>query len=412
MKSFYLIVFLSLSLSVQQASAQRICCDFLDVIAPICSFEVVQDASPAGYYLFRGVEGCEYIFSHCQGGGSFTGDPYLTIADEDCNAIVWNDDSCGLGSELTWTCTSTAFFQLHMGTFNSGCTALTRTLAYKINSPVPAISINTVSPICPGQSVELTAISDFPVSWSPATGLSCNVCPNPIASPNSTTTYTASTTSGCCNNSTTITVVVKTQYNITQEESICSGSTFSFAGNDLSQSGSYMHTFNAVNGCDSIVTLNLDVVDITPTIESFGGVLTTPQAGFSYQWIDCDNGNAPIAGANSQFFVPTSDGNYAVQISSEIGCFGESDCAFVTQVQELNAAGDLVIFPNPTAGQFFISTKKPTTITIANELGQTVKQISLKAENRFIAEVNDLASGVYFVADASRSFVKKIAVIK
>jgi len=412
MKIHHSIFILSFCFASVKSEAQRICCDFLDIIAPNCSFQVIQDASPAGYYLFRGVEGCQYIFSHCSGGGSFSGDPYLTIADENCTAIAWNDDSCGLGSELTWDCPSTGFFQLHMGTFNSGCTALTRTLAYRINSPIPAISINTVSPICPGESIVLEAVSDFPVNWSPATGLSCNVCPNPSASPTASTTYTASTSNGCCSGSASITVVVKTQYNQTQNVSICAGSSFSFAGQSLTTSGTYTHVFEAVNQCDSTVTLNLSVVEIIPTISVFGGVITTPQPGFSYQWIDCDNGNAPVDGATSQFFVPGNDGNYAVQITSEIGCFGQSECSFVTGVEEMAVQNSVLIYPNPSSGHFYISADKPTNILITNELGQMVRNLRITSENGLTTEITGLAPGIYFVSDDAKTFVQKIAVIK
>ena len=52
----------------------------------------------------------------------------------------------------------------------------------------------TVNPtnatICPGQSVQLNASGGHAYSWSPATGLSCTDCPNPVASPLTTTTYT------------------------------------------------------------------------------------------------------------------------------------------------------------------------------------------------------------------------------
>ncbi|MGB0176604.1 MAG: PKD domain-containing protein, partial [Owenweeksia sp.] len=43
--------------------------------------------------------------------------------------------------------------------------------------------------ICPTQSVQLNASGGQAYSWSPATGLSCTNCPNPVASPLTTTTY-------------------------------------------------------------------------------------------------------------------------------------------------------------------------------------------------------------------------------
>lgn len=47
-----------------------------------------------------------------------------------------------------------------------------------------------------------------------------------------------------------------------------------------------------------------------------------------YQWVDCDDSNAPISGATSQSFTPTVSGNYAVEISSD-ACTELSDCNFI-----------------------------------------------------------------------------------
>ena len=70
--------------------------------------------------------------------------------------------------------------------------------------PVPLISLSPSVTVIAGQSVQLNAninneviISHF--IWTPASGLSCDVCYNPIATPTATTTYsfTATTNYGC-----------------------------------------------------------------------------------------------------------------------------------------------------------------------------------------------------------------------
>ena len=45
----------------------------------------------------------------------------------------------------------------------------------------------------------------------------------------------------------------------------------------------------------------------------------------TYQWVDCNNGNAPIANATNPTFTPTSTGSYAV-VLSEGGCSDISSC--------------------------------------------------------------------------------------
>jgi gliding motility-associated-like protein len=59
-----------------------------------------------------------------------------------------------------------------------------------------------------GQSAQLNATGNGTFSWNPTNGLSCTNCPNPIASPNATTTYYLTVcTNGCCETD-AVTVVV------------------------------------------------------------------------------------------------------------------------------------------------------------------------------------------------------------
>ncbi|MBK7304883.1 MAG: gliding motility-associated C-terminal domain-containing protein [Saprospiraceae bacterium] len=70
--------------------------------------------------------------------------------------------------------------------------------------------LGDVIPICIGESTTLISNPDarFKYSWSPPNGLSCNDCPNPIANPDSTTTYFVTVTDGQCEESDTLTVKV------------------------------------------------------------------------------------------------------------------------------------------------------------------------------------------------------------
>jgi hypothetical protein len=72
-----------------------------------------------------------------------------------------------------------------------GCTGSPMSFNIIVN-PLPNISIspNTVS-ITPGNSIQLTVTGATTYSWSPANGLSCTTCPNPVATPTTTTTYIA-----------------------------------------------------------------------------------------------------------------------------------------------------------------------------------------------------------------------------
>ncbi len=95
----------------------------------------------------------------------------------------------------------------------------------------------------------------------------------------------------------------------------------------------YTITGGAANGCDSVVTLDLTILpepDVSMTIS--GITLTVGDPTGTYQWIDCNNNNIAIGGANSQSYTPTSNGDYAVVVTSPGGCVDTSLCYSVTTI--------------------------------------------------------------------------------
>jgi gliding motility-associated-like protein len=95
-------------------------------------------------------------------------------------------------------------------TVSGGCANGTATVTVIVNQPgvsTPIVSA-TYSTICAGDTTELSVDSAATYDWTPATGLSCTNCANPIATPTVTTTYTVSVTGGCSEGSATITITI------------------------------------------------------------------------------------------------------------------------------------------------------------------------------------------------------------
>ena len=140
------------------------------------------------------------------------------------------------------------------------------------------------------------------------------------------------------------------------EASICAGERFLFGGFELTQSGTYTDSLQNQSGCDSLVVLNLRVVDLEAAIIEFEGNLITPLIeGASYQWIDCST-LQPIPGANVLSFTPTSTGSYAVIVSLN-GCSVTSDCKSVVVVSNSEIQQNeitVTIFPNPASDHITI----------------------------------------------------------
>ncbi|NVO03607.1 MAG: CotH kinase family protein [Bacteroidetes bacterium] len=81
------------------------------------------------------------------------------------------------------------------GTCSSGTASVTITVNQPSTLP-PTITVTNPT-ICIGDSTVLQSSSASTYLWSPATGLSCTNCQNPIATPTVTTTYTVSVTGSC-----------------------------------------------------------------------------------------------------------------------------------------------------------------------------------------------------------------------
>ena len=115
---------------------------------------------------------------------------------------------------------------------------------------------------------------------------------------------------------------------------------------------------SSIPNCDSTITIDLTIVTVDSTVTVEGDSLIANEENATYQWVDCDNGNAPISGATGQVFVPATSGNYAVQVTVN-GCTKTSKCFPVipSSLSSL-ALKNIQIFPNPTQGNIVVDLNK------------------------------------------------------
>jgi len=88
------------------------------------------------------------------------------------------------------------------------------------------LAIPNDTTICEGTSISITASGGINYNWGPASGLSCTGCPNPIATPTTTTTYSVTDSAlGCRASSAIVTIKVcaKPNPDITGHDSLCKG---------------------------------------------------------------------------------------------------------------------------------------------------------------------------------------------
>jgi len=166
----------------------------------------------------------------------------------------------------------------------------------------------------------------------------------------------------------------------------------------------------ATAGCDSIITLNL-TINPTPdnSITQNGASLTSTQTGATYQWIDCDNFNAPITGEVNQTFSPSSSGNYAVEVT--IGdCSSTSECRLVdfTGIDEIESL--ISVHPNPTKDEVTLSIGAEllgTGFVVTDNAGRIILTDTFKSSKQ-IVNLTRFDNGVYFIRTDKESPVKII----
>jgi gliding motility-associated-like protein len=117
-------------------------CDFNDSypytsITPTAAFQVVNLVYSGERYQFTGVQDMVYVFSYCQGGGSNVVDTQLEIFDLGGTSYEYNDDHCGLGSEITWVCPANGTYVIVTYEYNCNANGTNAgNMAYKV-MPAP-----------------------------------------------------------------------------------------------------------------------------------------------------------------------------------------------------------------------------------------------------------------------------------
>ena len=160
-----------------------------------------------------------------------------------------------------------------------------------------------------------------------------------------------------------------------------------------SQTGNYTQTLESINGCDSIIYIEVFILQDGWPLSVEGEDIVNAVPGQSYQWVDCNNNNAPIPGATEQSFTPTQSGNYAVIVYGNVGQV-MSDCVQFTYVGiEDKEQTSLRVYPNPFNDVINIDTDQSNAMYAITDIsGRRVKEGML---NQRQLSLNDLSSGTY-----------------
>ncbi len=136
----------------------------------------------------------------------------------------------------------------------------------------------------------------------------------------------------------------------------------------------------AANGCDSIYTLDLTIIEHNYTVLPATNSLSVfADEGANFQWVDCNDDFMPIEGATEATYEVTVSGSYAVLVTQD-GCTSMSTCYefMISSNEDLGEAQVYTIYPNPFAHTLNLSSDQ-------SMAGIIIQQFS--AHGKFVSEI-------------------------
>ncbi|MFN8309596.1 MAG: immunoglobulin domain-containing protein [Chitinophagales bacterium] len=196
-------------------------------------------------------------------------------------------------------------------------------------------------------------------------------------------------------------------------DTICYDAGYVFGSQNLTTGGSYQRTIANVEGCDSVITLDLFVRPLNqPIIVANGPDLSTAATFSNYEW--SLNGNAISGAVNSQY-TATQNGVYSVRVHDQFGCAATSADYQFTGVGISNVSDDLKfnVNPNPAVDKLVVEGhfKELAKLEITDLTGRIIVEQTI--ENRTVIDIHALAPATYLVriglgnAAVTKKFVKQ-----
>src|SRR5690554_5024901 len=214
-------------------------------------------------------------------------------------------------------------------------------------------------------------------------------------------TETLTTVSGCDSIVTLDLTINNQSVSTTVTEEVCGSYTWSANNQTYTSSGVYTETLATVEGCDSIVTLDLTISGqaVSTTVDFENNALVSSPNYSSYQWVNCDENYAPISGEVNSTFTPSSNGNYAVIITNG-NCVDTSACMRINILDLYNhEKNSMKIYPNPTGGLVKIEFVEPFSqgkISVYEMTGKLVQEFNIENQKQF-QFILEGETGVYII---------------
>ena len=211
-------------------------------------------------------------------------------------------------------------------------------------------------------------------------------------------THTLTNAAGC-DSVVTLNLTILNSSTGTDTQAACGSYTWIDGNTYTSDNSTATFTLTNAAGCDSVVTLDLTVTTVNVSVTQAGEVLTADEAGATYQWIDCET-NTSISGETNQTYTAIANGSYAVEVTKD-GCTDTSACSTVSGIGiiENDFGTGLLLYPNPTNGNFSVdlgSQYQNVNIRLMDLNGKLIESNSYNEGQIFNLKIEESA-GVYLL---------------
>jgi len=202
-----------------------------------------------------------------------------------------------------------------------------------------------------------------------------------------------------CDSIVNLELTIFKSFELLSSEISCGPYTWPVNNQNYTQTGVYNFQTFTTAGCDSTIILNLTIhddlvepiIDISNTVE----LSSMAQSNVSYQWVVCPD-YTPIANANSNNYTATNTGEYALIVSNLCGS-DTSDCVQVS-ISGISESEQysLIVYPNPIWNEFYIDyAGEIRKFEILDFNGKIILQSDSPAKSNIIpASISD---GIYFL---------------
>jgi len=340
-----------------------------------------------------------------------------TDAQTACDSYTWIDGNVYTASNNTAThtltnvvgCDSVVTLNLTINNASTGTDAQTACDSYTwIDGNVYTVSNNTATHTLTNavgcDSVVTLNLTINNASTGTDAQTACDsytwIDGNVYTASNNTATHTLTNAVGC-DSVVTLNLTINNASTGTDAQTACDSYTWIDGNVYTASNNTATHTLTNAAGCDSVVTLNLILNTVDTTISQNGLTLTANQNGGTYQWIDCNNGNASITGETAQSFTPVVNGDYAVIITAN-NCTDTSTCfnLIVNSIPVAIDKSEVRIYPNPTLGQVVIDFEQIVekgTARLVDVHGRLLLEKSLNDSKSIELNISRLPTAVYFL---------------